>query len=95
MTPLSLPLRRVDLTTACRRKALENVAQTEAVQDLARGSALKTQAAMEIQANKKRGEVDFHAAEGQGERGPRVGSQSDFQRGHADRRMPRDVMGKV
>src|SRR3981081_4472778 len=58
-TPLSLPLRRVDLTTERRRKALEIVAQIKAVQDLARGTILKTQAAMEIQANKKRREVDF------------------------------------
>ena len=38
---------------------MEIVAQTKAVQDLAQGTALKTQAAMEIQANKKRREVDF------------------------------------
>ena len=49
----------MDLTTERRRKALEIVAQTKAVQDLARGTALKTQAVMEIQANKKRKEVDF------------------------------------
>jgi hypothetical protein len=59
MTPLSLPLRRVDLTTAGRRQALEIVAKTKEVQVLARGTVLKTQAAMEIQANKKRKEVDF------------------------------------
>ena len=38
---------------------MEVIIQTKAVQDLARGTALKTQAAMEIQANKKRREVDF------------------------------------
>ena len=57
--PLSLPLPEVDLTTDQERKALEIVVQTKAVQDLARGTALKTQAAMELQANKKRREVDF------------------------------------
>jgi hypothetical protein len=57
--PLSLPLPELDLTTDQEKKALEIIVQTKAVQDLARGTALKTQAAMELQANKKRREVDF------------------------------------
>src|ERR1700716_979077 len=57
--PLSLPLPKLDLTTDQEKKALEIIVQTKAVQDLARGTALKTRAAMELQANKKRKEVDF------------------------------------
>jgi uncharacterized surface protein with fasciclin (FAS1) repeats len=57
--PLSLPFPELDLTTDQKKKALEIIVQTKAVQDLARGTMLKTQAAMELQANKKRGEVDF------------------------------------
>jgi hypothetical protein len=57
--PLSFPLRCVGLTMTRKRKALENVAQTKVVQDLTQGTTLKTQVAMEIQANTKRNEMDF------------------------------------
>jgi hypothetical protein len=57
--PLSLPLPELDLTTDLEKKALEIIVQTKAILDLARGTTLKSQAAMELQANKKRTEVDF------------------------------------
>jgi hypothetical protein len=57
--PFSLPLPELDLTTDQAKKALEIIVQTKAVQDLARGTTLKTQATMELQTNKKRREVDF------------------------------------
>jgi hypothetical protein len=57
--PLSLPLPELDLTTDQEKKALEIIVHTKAVQDLARSTALQTQATMELQANKKCKEIDF------------------------------------
>ena len=46
--PLSLPFPKLDLTIDQEKKVLEIIVHTKAIQDLARGTMLKTPTAMEL-----------------------------------------------